>query len=133
MSNEELNPFDPDHAEFRLGARQLLGNWEASAEYRGRRYFDDDDRDGASTRHRYQLGLDWLGWRSDRHGWQGRIRLDWDDASSEFSGRLSIAWIHGNGRFYRDFRPAETGFRSLRERRLREQRFAPDGEATDGD
>ena len=28
-------------------------------------------------------------------------------------------------RFYRDFRPGETGFRALRERRLQEQHFLP--------
>ena len=131
-SNENLNVLDPDHAGLALGARQLLQNWQASAEYQARHYFPDQDRDGHVTQQRYQLSLDWLGWRSDKHGWQARMQLVWDDSSKEFSGLLSIAWIHSNARFYRDFRPADLDFQSLRERQLQEQFFATSAGAADG-
>jgi hypothetical protein len=124
VSNENLNVLDPDHVVAALGARQLLHNWQASAEYKARHYFPDQNRNDHVTQHRYQLSLDWLGWRTDKHGWQARAQLVWDDSSNEFSGLLSISWIHSNARFYRDFRPAERGFRSLRRRQLQEQLFS---------
>jgi hypothetical protein len=123
-SNEDLNVFDPDHAVLKLGGKQLLQNWQASAEYQARYYFPDQDRDHNVTRHRYQLALDWLGWRTDKHGWQGGVQLVWDAASNDFSGRLSIAWLDSNARFYRDLRPSEPGFKSLRERQLQERFFS---------
>jgi LysM repeat protein len=123
-SNENLNVFDPDHVVAALGARQLLHNWQVSAEYQARHYFSDQDRNESVLQNRYGVSLDWLGWRSYKHGWQGRAQLVWDDSSNEFSGFLSISWTHANARFYRDFRPAEHGFRSLRRRQLQEQFFA---------
>lgn len=126
-SNEDLNVLDPDHAELALGARQLLQNWQVSAEYQARHYFPDRDRNGEVTRQRYQLSLDWLGWHSDRRGLQGRVQLAWDDASQAFSGLLSVAWVRSNARFYRDFSPAELGFKTLRERQLQEQFFTGSG------
>jgi len=124
VSNRDLNPFDPDHAGIKLGARQLIGDWQVGAEYLGRRYFADADRDEALSRHRLQVALDWLGWQSARSGWHGRVKVDWDSASGHFSGLMSLAWNWANGRFYRDFRPGETGFLQLRRRRLQEQLFA---------
>ncbi|MDX2458310.1 MAG: hypothetical protein QNL87_12460, partial [Gammaproteobacteria bacterium] len=132
VSNENLNVFDPDHVVVALGARQLLHNWQASAEYQARHYFPDQDRNNHVTQNRYQLSLDWLGWRTDKHGWQGRAQLIWNDSSNEFSGLLSISWIQSNARFYRDFRPAERGFRSLRERQLLEQLFSTSAGGPDG-
>ena len=124
VSNEDLNPFDPDHLGIKVGARQLVGNWQVAAEYLGRRYFPDADRDEGLNRHRLQVAFDWLGWQSASSGWHGRIKIDWDSESGHFSGLMSLAWNWANGRFYRDFRPGETGFLQLRRRRLHEQHFA---------
>ena len=132
VSNENLNVLDPDHVVVTVGARQLLHDWQASAEYQARQYFPDEDRNQHVKQHRYQLSLDWLGWRSYKHAWHARAQLVWDNSSNEFSGLLSISWIHSNARFYRDFRPAERGFRSLRERQLQEQFFAISAGGPDG-
>ena len=122
-SNENLNVFDPDHADIEVGGKQLLRGWQVSAEYQARRYFTDHDRNHAVTRHRYRASLDWLGWRSEKQGWHGRVQLVWDDSSNDLSGHLSIAWLHSNARSLRDVRPAELGFRSLRKRQFQEQFF----------
>jgi hypothetical protein len=124
VSNTDLNPFDPDHIGVKLGARQMLGNWQAAAEYGVRRYFQDSDRDSDLERQRMQLAVDWIDWRSAKKGLQGRVQLDWDKTSGEYSGLASITWHWSNARFYRDFRSDELGFRSIRRRRLHEQLFA---------
>jgi LysM repeat protein len=124
VSNTDLNPFDPDYIGVKLGARQMLGNWQAAAEYGVRRYFQDTDRDSDLERQRMQLAVDWIDWRSAKKGLQGRVQLDWDKTSGEYSGLASITWHWSNARFYRDFRSDELGFRSIRRRRLHEQLFA---------
>lgn len=132
VSNTDLNPFDPDHIGVSLGARQLLGDWQAGAEYLIRRYFEDADRDRDLDRQRVRLALDWLGWRSAKNGLQGRVQVDWDEESDDYSGLVSLTWHRSNARFYRDFRPHDLGFRPLRRRRLHQQLFDERGGSSNG-
>lgn len=124
VSNPDFNLFDPDHVGVTLGARQLLGNWQAGAKYVARKYFKDDDRDNNLERQRVQLSLDWFGWRSAKNGLQGRLQLDWDETSGDYTGLASFTWHWSTARFYRDFRPHDLGFRPQRRRRLHEQLFS---------
>lgn len=127
-SNEALNPFDPDHADFTLGADQLVGDLNLGLSYRWRHYFDDDDRSDNSNQHNLRLRLDWRRWSTPHRGWHVGLNLDHELDSGDTSVFITLSNQRANGRFYRDYRQGAVAFESLRTRHELERHF-PSSEA----
>jgi tetratricopeptide (TPR) repeat protein len=123
-TNEALNPFDPDYADFTLGGDQLIRDLNLGLRYRWRRYFADDDRDTDSNQHHLRLRLDWRRWSTLQAGWH--LGFDWDHQldTGESSLFLTLRHYRANSRMFRDFRPGTVMFKPLRERYELERHFS---------
>jgi hypothetical protein len=122
-TNETLNPFEPDHADFSLGADQLIGELELGARYRLRHYFDDDDRASDADRQDLKLRFEWRRWPTLQSGWHLGLEVDHELESGDTSVFLTLRHQRSGGRIYRDFRPGKVGFESLRTRHELERHF----------
>jgi hypothetical protein len=117
-SNEDLNPFAPDHWGIQLAWRQLLGPARVNAGYQLKHFLADDDRDSDLFRQALSLEVLWEHWIRGRHRLEagGLLRHHWPER--EFSCYLVLNWHFSAGRFLRDFHPRETDFRRLRHQRI---------------
>ena len=129
VTNELDDGLVPDNLSLSLGWKQLLGEFQLNALYRGYAYMDDRNRSGTLLRDNLSLELTynhWLGnldrleislltaWHSDLYKfmeWKG-INL----RGRNFTGLLSLTWHFDNGRGFRDFYPGEIDFHDLRKR-----------------
>jgi len=113
-SNEDWRPGNPDHFSARAGWSQYFEGVEAEAAYQYTRFFNDSDRNSTSERHSI------LGSFSRRFLFSRRQQLDlgvearYDFPDREASAMVFLSWYFSEGRGYRDFWPAEVGFRRLR-------------------
>lgn len=116
LSNEDLNPFEPDRFTWRAGWRQLFRDIDLDAGYRLNHYFADDDRAEATDRPSLSLELSWDRFvlSGQRLGLGVEFRHDLDNGAN--NAFVYFAWHESNGRGYRDFRTGEVGFKDLRER-----------------
>jgi hypothetical protein len=125
-TNENFNLLDPDHTRLRLGGRQLFGDLSVGLDYSWYHYFDDEDRDGSHDTQRLRIDLVSAGWLSPINGWTGKLRYEFDQTSGDSSVWLSLGWNRSNGRYFRDFRPGDTDFVSLRQERALKTGGGPD-------
>jgi hypothetical protein len=116
MSNEDLNPFEPEYLQARVAWHQYWTPWTLSINYRHRTYLSDDDREQLA--HRPVLGMQLKYLQGLAQGqllqWLGRFDADLD--RSKFSFMLEVSRHHARGRGLRDFRPQELIFLPLRAR-----------------
>ncbi len=124
-SNEDLNPFDPDNVQLRLGSKQLLGDITLGTGYGLTHYLSDGDRERSETRSKFWLEAGYLGFWTPQDGGEATFRVEYDAKSDDTSYWLSFAWHRSNGRYYRDFRPSDVDFIALRKRRALEREAEP--------
>ncbi|MGD8909780.1 MAG: hypothetical protein PVI92_10590, partial [Chromatiales bacterium] len=115
-TNETMNPFAPDYADFTLAGDQLIRDLNLGLRYRWRRYFADDDRDTDSNQHNLRLRLDWRRWPTLQAGWH--LGFEWNHQldNGESSLFLTLRHHRANGRMFDDFRPGAVTFKPLRAR-----------------
>jgi hypothetical protein len=121
VSNEDLNPFEPDHLNLSLGARQMVGDLDLGIRYKRYEYFADDDRRRENDTQRLRLDAGFGRWLDPRRGLQAGLSFEYDYDADDASLFLSLSLDRANGRYYRDFRPGEVDFRPLRQRRTLER------------
>lgn len=117
-SNEDFNVFRPDNLGATAGWRQLLGALRLTAQWRGTRYLPDEDRDKAATRSSLTLDLGWERWLPKQERIEAGVILRREIDVQENLVAVYFNWHFGNGRAYRDFRPAEIDFLDLRRHRV---------------
>ncbi|MCA9166670.1 MAG: hypothetical protein KDB23_03340, partial [Planctomycetales bacterium] len=117
-SNEDLNPFAPDHASLQTGVSALWRQMEIDVSYRYARFFSDGDRLVASDQHLLSLDTTLDRWQhaGSRYSLDINVRhiLDRGDTSAY----VTITHFLSAGRGYRDRAPSETRFKRERERRV---------------
>lgn len=115
-TNELDDGLVPDHLSLSVGWKQLLGEFQLNALYRGSAYMDDRNRSG--TLFRNSIGAEFLfnRWLENLDRVELGASMNWHFESSEFTGLLSFTWHFDNGRGFRDFYPGEIDFRDLRQR-----------------
>ena len=128
-TNEDFNPLSPDFFNYSLAVDQRLGRFGIGADLRGYRFFSDDDRGESAWRHRLNLEATSEFWLPGQQrievgvGWT-RFLEEQENAVRVF-GRIHF----GGGRMFRDFRPGEKRFETLRERLIPHDRNNSLGEA----
>ncbi|MGE3297249.1 MAG: hypothetical protein AB7I68_07825 [Porticoccaceae bacterium] len=110
VSNEELNPVDPDHWRATAAAGQLFGPVAAEAGVRGRYYLSDDDRERSALRTRLFLRANWLRWGRDAGATTLGSELNYDIDSDTIRWELTIGWGANNGGLSPALRPDEIDF-----------------------
>ncbi|SFR50476.1 hypothetical protein SAMN05216203_0970 [Marinobacter daqiaonensis] len=121
VSNESLNPFDPDHMEVTMAGRQLFGSVAGEAGFRWRRYFADDDRSTSLDRKRIFVGGNLLRWGTGSHALTLRAEANYDIDRSDVGWRLRIGFEANSGRLSPARRPDELDFLTLRRAQQRER------------
>lgn len=125
-SNPKL--WDADQVGAQLGARQFIEGIRLDAAYRVTRFLADDDRSAGISTRRVDLDAAYEIWQDSGDRLELTVGLRQDLRSSDTSLGIALDWHFGggqrvgpvalgNGRVLRDFRPATTSFRSLREAR----------------
>lgn len=131
VSNESLNPFDPDYGEVSTSARQLFGPVSGELGLRWRRYFNDGDRSNSVDHKRVFMGADLLRFDSGTNAWILSAQGDYDIERSDFGFRLDIRFEANEGRLSPAKRPDEMAFMPLRRAQQRERvktnRLTPQG------
>ncbi|WP_144049387.1 hypothetical protein [Vreelandella massiliensis] len=114
VSNESLNPFDPDYGEVTTAARQLFGNVAGEAGVRWRHYFNDDDRGASIDQQRLFVGADLLRFDSGANAWTLSARGNYDIERRDFGFQLDVGFEANEGRLSPARRPDERAFLPLR-------------------
>ncbi|CAM4164819.1 hypothetical protein VRRI112168_16435 [Vreelandella rituensis] len=114
VSNESLNPFDPDYLEVTTAARQLFGSVAGEAGVRWRRYFNDNDRSDSIDRKRAFVGGNLLRWGAGANALTLRAETDYDIDRRNFGFQLRIGFEANAGRLSPARRPDELDFLPLR-------------------
>ncbi|MEA2117832.1 hypothetical protein [Halovibrio sp. HP20-50] len=114
VSNESLNPFDPDYGEVSTAARQLFGSVAGEVGLRWRRYFNDDDRGSSIDHKRVFVGANLLRFDSGANALTLRAEGDYDIDRSDAGFRLRIGFEANAGRLSPARRPDELDFLPLR-------------------
>ncbi|MDR5900138.1 hypothetical protein QC823_14230 [Halomonas vilamensis] len=131
VSNESLNPFDPDYGEVSTSARQLFGSVSGELGLRWRRYFNDGDRSSSTDQKRVFLGADLLRFDSGTNAWTLSAQGDYDVERSDFGFRLDLGFESNEGRLSPAKRPDEMAFVPLRRAqqrgRVKTNRLTPQG------
>ncbi len=115
-TNEDLNPFRPDHISLHTGIAGLSQNVDWQLAYRIARFFQDDDRQHATTQNLlyWDAILDHWSHAGSRYELAVNVRYQVED--NKTSAFITLTRFLSRGRGYRDHHPSEVGFRSLRER-----------------
>jgi hypothetical protein len=113
-TNEDFNPVDPDHVTGRIGWDQFLDGWVLGLDYRASRFFADDDRDEARTRQAVTFRALRDLWATPTSRIEAGLEIEYDFPEGEVGGVIFIAWHWSRGRVFRDFRPGEVDFSTLR-------------------
>lgn len=115
LTNEALNPGDPDR--FRVDADwdQRLGRWRMGVGYRWEHFFDDADRTDRTDQSSLRLDLGWERWQADGGRRFAGLGLRYDRNDQDATVQLTLGTTWGAGRLLRDFAPDEQLFRDLRE------------------
>ena len=121
-TNEDFNLFAPDSVTYWVGIDQLLGPVRLGVDFRGYRFFADDDRDAAVWRH--QLSVEATGefWLPNQQRLELGAKTTHFLEDNENAFFLFARWHFGEGRMLRDFRPGEKPFLSSRDRRIPQER-----------
>ena len=114
VSNESLNPFDPDYGEVSTAARQLFGSVAGEVGLRWRRYFNDDDRGSSINHKRVFVGANLLRFDGGANALTLRAEGDYDIDRSDVGFRLRIGFEANQGRLSPARRPDELDFLPLR-------------------
>ncbi len=117
-SNEYFNLLDPDYVSAELEWRQLLGDFQLNAAYKGFHYFSDDDREESSFRDRVGLELVWSRWFGKLHLLEAGVAFQRELDTGENTGEVFVTGRFGSGRGFRDFRTGEIDFYDVRVREI---------------
>ncbi|MEW6351369.1 MAG: hypothetical protein AB1646_20140 [Thermodesulfobacteriota bacterium] len=117
-TNESLSPADVDNFKIQTGWKQLLGPFQADVVYRYSHFFPDADRCKAQDKHLLELDLTCDRWTLHQKRLQIQCKAEIDLSRQSYSGFLSLTWFMGEGRGWRDFRPGEVDFRTIRDRQV---------------
>lgn len=115
VTNEDMNPFSPDHLSFEAKWRQLIKNLQINLSYQENHYLMDDDRPDMITTRRLMLEASFEKWLNLNKRLEGGLRLIKHLRTGEISGMLYISLHLGKGRGYRDFHYGEIDFLNLRQ------------------
>lgn len=122
VTNQDLNPLQPDRMTLRLEWKQLVGPLQIHSAYRFGYFFADDDRSRSLDRHTLILNARWEHWRPSRHRFDIQLRARYDLRSGDLGVLLGITWHTSPSRAYRDLRPGTINFRRLRQYRIPRER-----------
>ncbi|MBV0934491.1 hypothetical protein [Marinobacterium weihaiense] len=115
VSNEELDPFNPDYLSLTTAVEQLLTpRLSAAAGIRWRQYRADEDRPDALDRTRVFVAGDWLSWRHSGNALALGGRLDYDLEQGDMSWRLEFSYTRAQGGMLPAMRPDTHDFFSVR-------------------
>lgn len=120
-SNEDFNLLAPDRLANTLGWRQLLGPFQWRTQWVGNHYFADAQRRSDSRNSHLSFELTWEHWLHNQERIEMALALKREIDVGQSLLSYSLTWHFGNGRAYRDFRPAEIDFLDLRQRRVPQQ------------
>jgi hypothetical protein len=111
--NEDFNLFEPDNIRLKAGWKQMLGDVNATLDYRHTYYFEDGDRDQDIHRNFLNLGLDWQYWKKDQQRFQFSIDLSQDLDHQETACSISMTWFFSKGHALKNIRPGAFDFYDL--------------------
>jgi hypothetical protein len=115
-TNEDLNPFRPDHISLQAGLSSLWYQTDWQLAYRVAQFFDDEDRSQANTQHLLYFDAAIDHWQHAGSRYELSVSVRHELADGDTSAFLTVTRFVSRGRGYRDQHPSEVGFRSLRER-----------------
>ena len=115
-TNDDLNPFRPDHISLQAGVASLWHHIDWQLAYRAARFFKDDDRSQPNTQNLLYLDAVLDHWQHAGSRYELAVRVVHQVDDSETSAFLTLTRFLSRGHGYRDHHPSEVGFRSLRER-----------------
>ncbi len=115
VTNEDLNPFKPDHYGFEVRWRQLIRNFQTDISYQENHYLRDSDRDKPVATRRIDLGASFEKWLNLNKRLEIGLELIWHLNINEVSGKFYLSIHFGKGRGYRDFQYGDIDFLDLRQ------------------
>jgi len=113
-SNESL--LSVDNVALALEWRQRLGLAQVNAFWRHRHGFDDNDRRSSVVTDRIGIEAYWEWPRQRSRRLEAGLKLNYDLDSNDYSALLQISWDFSRNRGYRDYKPGEIHFLSLRDK-----------------
>ncbi len=116
-TNEDHNPFDPDHVSVQTGLSTLLDDLYLGVSYRCTAFLADADRANSSTQHLISLDATLDHWQHAGRRCELDVALRHVIDQNETSAMLNLTLFRSQGRGYRDHAPGEVDFRRERERR----------------
>jgi hypothetical protein len=115
-TNDDFNPFRPDHISLQTGVSSLWGQTDWQLAYRVARFLDDEDRARTNTQHLLYFDAAVDRWQHAGSRFELTVSVRHDLADGDTSAFLTLTRFTSRGRGYRDQHPSETSFRGLRER-----------------
>lgn len=116
-TNEDHNPFDPDHVSVQTGLSTLLDDLYLGVSYRCTAFLADSDRANSSTQHLVSLDTTLDHWQHAGRRYELDFAVRHIIDQNETSAMLNLTLFRSHGRGYRDHAPGEVDFRRERERR----------------
>ncbi|WP_373186819.1 hypothetical protein [Halopseudomonas sp.] len=120
VSNESLNPFDPDYLQVTTAVQQLFGPVAGEAGLRWRSYFQDDDRSSRLDREQLFIRGDLLRWDAGANALTLSAETLYDIDRGDFGWALRIGYEANAGRMSPARRPDELDFLPLRRAQQRD-------------
>ena len=113
-TNEDLNPFRPDHISLQTGLAFLWGHADVKMAYRLARFYKDEDRRSSSNQHLVYLRTVLHQWKHAGLMYEVDLNVNHDVNAGDTNAYLSLTRFFSSGRRYVDFHHSDVAFRDLR-------------------